>query len=143
MINKYFLQVHKPGKGELTLHGMLEEGDLGRGKSSSGTAQPQQGLREEPRAAAGTAGTAGAGPGDTHIVVVAHVHATVQHHVLASDGHQDAAPAHVLPSTWTQAKQQENIKIHKEIPGKYQQNTTREIPGKHQQKSRKTSAKHQ
>lgn len=35
----------------------------------------------------------------THIIVVAHVHPTVQHYVFASDGDEDAAPAHVLSST--------------------------------------------
>lgn len=68
--------------------------------------QSQQGLMEEPGGAGGTEERTGAGPGDTHIIVVAHVHPTVQHHVLASDGHQDAAPAHVLASTWTPEKHQ-------------------------------------
>lgn len=81
----------------------------------------------EPRGAGGTGGDTGAGPGDTHIIVVAHVHPTVQHHVLASNGHQDAAPAHVLPGTWTPGKHQKNIS---KIPAKHQGNT-RKIPAKH------------
>lgn len=35
----------------------------------------------------------------THIVVVSHVHAAVQHDVFASYGHQDAAATNVLSST--------------------------------------------
>lgn len=35
----------------------------------------------------------------THVVVVSHVHPTVQHDVFASDGDEDAAAAHILSST--------------------------------------------
>lgn len=35
----------------------------------------------------------------TYIVVVSHVHPTVQHDVFASDGHEDAAAADILSST--------------------------------------------
>lgn len=35
---------------------------------------------------------------ETHIVAEAHVHPAVQHDVLARNGHQNAASAHILAS---------------------------------------------
>lgn len=36
----------------------------------------------------------------THVVIEAHVHSAVQHDILAPDGDQDAASAHVLAGSW-------------------------------------------
>lgn len=53
--------------------------------------QPISALRQGPAVAMATS--------FTHVVVVSHVHPTVQHDVFASDGDEDAAAAHILSST--------------------------------------------
>lgn len=47
-------------------------------------------------------------PCRTHVIVVAHVHPAVQHHVLPRDGHQDAAAPHVLPGACSESRGRHN-----------------------------------
>lgn len=35
----------------------------------------------------------------TYIIIISHVHPTVEHYILASNGHKDAAATHILTST--------------------------------------------
>lgn len=50
----------------------------------------------------------------TYIIIISHVHPTVKHYVFASNGHKDAAAAHILTSTLEKEEQSgdKNTKKH-------------------------------